>query len=256
MKTFFILSCFAIFLLIASNSISQTNNEKKSVIPDSLYLLKLEDDSEIFAVSIDSTSNIRYNITKPDSSHATVAKTFVKSIKKVEKPFEPPKPQKKSKKPKSSAKDSLLKEYHTKKSSTPDSIKVIARDEIELGINLGTPAGINAFGGYAGKYLITHISGMDIGTVKGIQFDFGYPLYKSYKGYSALGLAVGSSKFALRDLSSESKSAKVTTYDYVGLVYMFSYKTLFGQFGLAYGEGMQSKFQLVLQIGLRARITL
>jgi len=216
------------------------------------------DDSLVTALSINfRAKNSSYLLLRPDSTKASIAKIYVKNIKMIEKRKEYFQPSKvKSSKNKSGSDIKIIKPSKSYLDKNKSDTTLPSKPEIELGINIGTPAGLNLFAGFSNKYIVCHFSGMEMSTINGYQIDAGYPLVSTSNGYSALGLTYGREQLTLSPEQESEQRIKNFTYTYFGGLYLFSYKVLYGQFGFGYGEGMQSKLQLLLQIGVRIRLKL
>ena len=256
MKSTFIL-LFVIISFANINSVfSQTKDTTYIFKPDSVYIIKMVDDSLVTALSINfKAKTSSYLLLRPDSTKASIAKSYVKNIKMIEKRKEDFQPSNiKSSKKKTGSDIKVIKPSKSYLDKNKSDTTLPSQPEIELGINIGTPAGFNLFAGFSNKNIVCHFSGMDMGTINGFQIDAGYPLVSTSKGYSALGLTFGTSKLSLSREQEREQGLKNFTYTYFGALYLFSYKLLYGQFGLGYGEGMENKLQLLLQIGVRLRI--
>jgi len=226
-KVIFFPFLFVVFFGFSS-SYSQTKDSVTIAKKDSVYLLKLIDSSEVTALSIDSASNFSYFLIRRDSSKARVAKSYVTKITKIERPKEDIKSYK-AKNTKEIKEIKLSKKYLDKHKS--DTLLPV-RTELELGANIGTPSGINALLGISSRYIVGHISGMNLGTIKGIQLDIGYQIYITSKSYFVAGMVFGNSKLSQTEQLTREQNIKNFDYTYVGGLLTYSYKAFYAQFGL------------------------
>jgi hypothetical protein len=120
----------------------------------------------------------------------------------------------------------------------------------ELGVNVGTPAGLNAaFGRWFGLFGL-RLSGMVYGSaLAGMQLNFGYKLSDNSNRSHVLALIAGSSH--LED--SRGWYIRDKSWTYLGAVYELNLGGFFLQAGASVGEGDYSNPQLMFQIGYMYR---
>ena len=113
----------------------------------------------------------------------------------------------------------------------------------EIGINIGTPAALNAAFGYWFNSVGLRVSGMYYGQeTNGVQLNLGLRLSDNFKRRHALFIIRGASKIDNDE------------WTFLGLVYNLNFKGFFLETGLTFGEGDYSKPQIALQIGYMRRI--
>jgi hypothetical protein len=111
----------------------------------------------------------------------------------------------------------------------------------EVGISIGTPAGLNFSLGYWFGAVNGRISGMYWGRLNGLQGDFGYRMFDNGRWNHALALVVGR-------LENEDGH-----WLYVGPAYELRFGGLFLEGGLAIGSGIYTGPQVVVQFGYSYR---
>ncbi|MCB2205246.1 hypothetical protein KQI65_10895 [bacterium] len=130
----------------------------------------------------------------------------------------------------------------------------------ELGINIGTPGGLNlAYGHWFGGIGL-RLSGMIYGpSLSGLQLNLGFKLSDTYRMSHVLALVGGVSHFELEEETYYSSYSLIThrtrVYDwtYLGGIWEMNWWGFFLQTGLAVGSGDFSNPQLMLQIGYMYR---
>ncbi len=120
----------------------------------------------------------------------------------------------------------------------------------ELGVNVGTPAGLNAaFGRWFGLFGL-RLSGMlYYPALAGAQLNFGFKLSDNANRSHVLALIAGSS--VIED--SWGWYARDKYWTYLGAVYELNLSGFFLQAGASVGEGDYSNPQLMVQIGYMYR---
>jgi len=113
----------------------------------------------------------------------------------------------------------------------------------ELGINVGTPGGINlSIGQWFDRWGI-RASGMTYGSkMRGIQGFAGYEFLNDSEHRHAIGLAVGTWDY------------QNNSWTYAGPAYDLSIGGFFMEFGIAWGHGTYAANQVIWQIGYVYRL--
>lgn len=142
--------------------------------------------------------------------------------------------------------------------ATKDTVYLSSKEKInpingEIGLYLGTPAGINLTGAIHADRLLVRLSGMSLSTISGIQVDVGYKFSEKLKTYHALTVGVGTFKIASTQTDSYNSSS-VNWWDYVSLNYMLNTKGFLLGVGLSVGDGTFTNPQLMFQIGYSYQI--
>jgi hypothetical protein len=146
---------------------------------------------------------------------------------------------------------------------TFDEIEIIRKDTLEshirdlrdvsygeLGINAGTPAGLNLAIGYWFSSLGIRASGMIFGSrMGGGQLNLGLKLSDNTNRSHVLALVAGTSYSEREEIWFRRK----VTWTYVGAAYELNLGGFFLQGGLTVGEGDFSNPQIIIQIGYMYR---
>ncbi len=146
---------------------------------------------------------------------------------------------------------------------TFDEIEIIRKENVEgmpgysdtqsypeLGVNFGTPAGINFAMGYQFGLVGLRLSGMIWGRpISGLQMNVGFRLSDNADRSHVVAAILGSMEVE-EDLGF---SSRMREWNYVGAVYELNLSGFFLQAGATVGSGDFSSPQLVFQIGYMHR---
>jgi hypothetical protein len=108
---------------------------------------------------------------------------------------------------------------------------------LELGINFGTPAGLNLAAGYWFDEVGLRFTGMILEDLAGIQANVGFKLSENSRRSHVLAVIAGVSEIVHKE------------WTYYGGVYELNLSGFFLQAGATFGRGGFSSPQLALQIG-------
>lgn len=124
----------------------------------------------------------------------------------------------------------------------------------ELGINLGTPAGVNlALGYWFGEFGL-RASGMVLGSIQGFQGNAGIKLSDNANRSHVLALIFGQSRLEEKKVYLFGPDEVVyRTWSYFGLAYELNWHGFFVEAGLTAGSGDFSSPQVAAQIGYMYR---
>jgi hypothetical protein len=121
----------------------------------------------------------------------------------------------------------------------------------ELGINFGTPAGLNIAAGYWFGIVGTRLSGMYLGsTISGIQANVGFKMSDNSNRSHVLAAVFGASHLILDE---DSYFERERNWTYVGAAYNLNLGGFFLEAGVTVGHGDYSSPQVVLQLGYMYR---
>ncbi len=119
----------------------------------------------------------------------------------------------------------------------------------ELGVTLGTPAGLNVVGAKHFDNLMVKASGFYLGkNAKGIQFEIGYKLAEFARTYHAINIVAGVAE--LRESNAKYINNYIyKSWQYLGVVYNLNTNGFYLQTGLSHSYGDFPSPQFLLQIG-------
>ena len=126
---------------------------------------------------------------------------------------------------------------------------------LELGINLGTPAGVNLAAGFWFGSVGFRVSGMQLSKMSGIQLNFSYKISDSPNFLHSIGFAGGTSEIETGEYDDydEYDNLEIKKWQYIGLVYNLNWGGFFLEGGLSIGEGDFTSPQAIFQIGYMYR---
>ena len=121
----------------------------------------------------------------------------------------------------------------------------------ELGVTLGTPAGLNVVGAKHFDNLMVKASGFYLGyPVKGIQLELGYKFSEYDRTYNAFNIVAGIAEYGEKErINFHWSIYNYKSWKYIGIVYNLNTNGFYLQSGLSIGEGDFTNPQLLLQVG-------
>ncbi len=142
-------------------------------------------------------------------------------------------------------------EKMTKKDKSKVSLK--NKNYWELGINFGTPGGLNLLVGKWFSPVGIKVSGMNLGSMYGVQGNLMYKLSDNYSRCHSLGLIFGVSHIELEKTNGWNTETEIKDWQYYGAAYNLNWGGFWLEVGLTGGDGDFKAPQLAFQIGYTYR---